>query len=311
LSGASEDPTDDSLALLPIGLTLAECRQSESSFLNVVSKVAEGRRLEMRALAVRTRLHLPRVARGDGTVGRRLALAEISRSARRLSADVAAIRAFVPTAEVTGLDELRFAVYDDDRAFAVFTHMHYLRSARPGSLNFALVDVRSGLPVALCSATPLDWRRLGNAIEQRYGVPSERVWDISRVYSFDVAPYNAISRLLARVRRWFRSERRDVSLLVTTVDPNLGFTGASYRASNWQEWMRVRPRPYLYLNRQYISPRQLRQKFGTVSREELHDRLGVRLEVSRAELLDSSIYSCRLRGATESIPADQLRRLRR
>ncbi|MET9272449.1 hypothetical protein [Kribbella sp. NPDC003557] len=202
-------------------------------------------------------------------------------------------------------------MYDDEKAFAIFTHLHYLRSARPGSVNFALVDEVSGLPVALCSATPLDWRRLGSALEQRYGVAPQEVWDISRVYSFQVAPYNAISRLLAQVRRWFRRERRDAKLLVTTVDPNMGFTGTSYRAANWQEWLRVRPRPYLYLNRQYVSPRQLRQQFGTTNRDDLRERLGVRLEMSRAELLDSSIYGWRIRGVTEPVPTAGLHRLRR
>jgi hypothetical protein len=303
--------TDDLVALLPVGLSLAECRQAHSPFLDVARKVAETRGVETRALAVRTRLHLPRVARPDGVVGRRLALAEISRSARHLSADIAAIRALVPTGDARALDDLRFVVYDDEKAFAVFTHMHYLRSARPGSVNFALVDGSSGLPVALCSATLLDWRRLGSALEQRYGVVPEEVWDISRVYSFQVAPRNTISRLLAQVRHWFRRERRDATLLVTTVDPNMGFTGTSYRAANWQEWLRVRPRPYLYLHRQYVSPRQLRQRFGTVNRDELRERLGVRLEVSKAALLDSSIYCWRIKGATEPVPPTQLPRLRR
>ena len=149
---------------------------SDIGLLDVVSKVGERRGVEARGLAVRARLHLPRVARPDGTVGRRLALAEVSRSVRHLSADIAAIRRLVPTGGVRDLDDLRFVVYDDEKAFAVFTHMHYLRSARPGSVNFALVDRSSGLPVALCSATPLDWRRLGSALEQRYGVPVEQIW---------------------------------------------------------------------------------------------------------------------------------------
>lgn len=312
MSEATRDPAEEELlALLPVGLSLDDCRQSDSIFTDVVTKVAQRRKVESRALAVRSRLHLPRVVRRDGSVGRRMALAEVSRSARHLSDDVAAVRGLVPAGEVRDLADLRFVVYDDDRAFSVFTHLHYLRSARPGSVNFALVDRTSGSPIALCSATQLDWARLGRAIESAYGVPVDRVWDISRVYSFDVAPYNAISNLLAHVRRWIRAECPGVQLLVTTVDPNLGFTGASYRAANWQEWLRIRPRPYLYLNRQYVSPRQLRQQFGTANWQELRDDRGVRIELSKAKLLDSSIYCSRLRGPTESVPPDQLPRLRR
>jgi len=61
-----------------------------SGFVEVVAKVAERRGVDARGLAVRARLHLPRVARSDGTVGRRLALAEVIRSSRHLSADIAA-----------------------------------------------------------------------------------------------------------------------------------------------------------------------------------------------------------------------------
>jgi hypothetical protein len=229
-----------------------------------------------------------------------------------LSGDIAAIRALVPTTVVDSPRELEFVRYAKDATpFAVFTHLHYLRSARPDSLNFALVDRSSRVPIALCSATALDWRRLGSTLHRQYGVPPEQIWDISRVYSFEVAPYNTISMLLGRVRRWFARARPDASLLVTTVDPNMGFTGASYRAANWQEWLTVRPRPYLYLKRRYVSPRQLRQQYGTSNRQELRDELGVRLEVSTAELLDSSIYCSRVRGRTESVPPEYRSRMRR
>ncbi|WP_410787342.1 hypothetical protein [Kribbella sp. C-35] len=307
LSGANTGPTDD----LSVRLTLGACRRRESALMDVVAGVAKTRNVDARELAVRTLLHLPRVARRDGTVGRRLALAEISRGVRHLSADIAAIRALVPTRVVDDVSDLRFQVYDDDKAFLVLTHMHYLRSARPDSTNFALVDRRSRLPVALCSATQLDWQRVGDRLGRLYGVPFERMWDISRVYSFDVAPHNAISMLLGHVRRWFRENRRDAGLLMTTVDPNMGFTGVSYRAANWQRWMQVRPRPFIYVNRQYTSPRQLRARFGTANLDEVRAQPGVTVQVSSTPLLNSSIYCCRLRGGTERIPEDRLPVVRR
>ncbi|MGW7679683.1 Mom family adenine methylcarbamoylation protein [Kribbella sp. NPDC054772] len=276
-----------------------------------MSAVAKSRSVEERALAVRTLLHLPRIARHDGHVGRRLALAEISRSARHLSADIAAVRALVPTSAAERVAELMFDKYEDDKAFAIFTHLHYLHSARPGALNFALLDRHTELPIALCSANLLDWQRLGHGLERWYGVPMDRVWDISRVYSFDVAPRNAISNLLGHVRRWFREYRPAARLLVTTVDPNMGFSGVSYRGANWKQWMTVRPRPYIYQKRQYVSPRQLRIRFGTANVEDVRSRAGAELQLSRAKLLDSSIYACRLHGATEQVGSNRMPRLRR
>jgi hypothetical protein len=143
-------------------------------------------------------------------------------------------------------------------------------------------------------------------------VPLGAAWDVSRVYSFDVAPPNAISFLLAKVRQVIRREIPSVQLLTTAVDPNLGFVGASYRAANWQQWMSIEARPYLYVDGIYASPRQLRTRFGGANLVELrtaHPR--TRFEQSRTKLLDSVIYCCRLRGETEIVPNVDQRRLRR
>ena len=194
----------------------------------------------------------------------------------------------------------------------IFSMRHYLRSARPGSLNYALVDPACRLPVSLCSVSPLQWRRVGNQISAQFGVPIARTWDVSRVYSCDAAPPNAISYLLARVRHDLRRSRVPVDLLTTAVDPNLGFTGASYRAANWQQWLTIQPRPYLYLDGRYVSPRQLRQQFGSAKLSELQaTHPGQRFEQSWVRLRDSLIFCWRLRGETEVVPPDQQRLLHR
>ena len=89
------------------------------------------------------------------------------------------------------------------------------------------------------------------------------------MYSVDGAPRNAISLLLSKVRTYLRRNFPSADLLVTAVDPNLGFTGSSYRASNWQQWMTVKARPYFYENGRYVTPRQLRERYGTASLIEL------------------------------------------
>ncbi|HEY0475664.1 MAG TPA: hypothetical protein VGD34_28535 [Kribbella sp.] len=291
-------------------LSLDDCRRPDSLFSDLVRDAALVNGLEPRALTVRTLLHLPRVARFNGTVGRRQIEMELRRSAAGLRTDQAKIRSLIPTNKFP-LQDLRFVEYDAREAAAIFSHLHYLRSARAGSRNFALVDPVNGLPVSLCSVSPLEWLRVGRQLQTQFGVPRERVWDVSRVYSFDVAPSNAISFLLAKVRNVFRTEVRDVDLLTTAVDPNLGFIGSSYRAANWHRWMSIQARPYLYVDRLYASPRQLRQRFGTANLSELQARHGAVVEQSRAKLLDSTIFCCRVRGETEFVAPDDQRRLRR
>jgi hypothetical protein len=133
---------------------------------------------------------------------------------------------------------------------------------------------------------------------------------VARVYSCDAAPPNAISFLLARVRSWFRQNRGDVELLTTVVDPNLGFTAASYRAANWQQWLAVQARPYLYHGSEYVSPRQLRVRFGTSNLDELGAAFPrERFSRSWVKLLDSQIYCCRVDRETE--PVAKIPRLHR
>ena len=263
-----------------------------------------------RALGVRTLLHLPRLARSNGSVGRNAVIGELNRNAARLGRDQRGIDSLIPQDKYS-LADLRFVRLGSD-ADQVFSSLHYLRSARAGSLNFALVDPVNKLPVTLCSVSPLEWVRVGRQIQAQFGVPQDAVWDVSRVYSFDVAPVNAISFLLAKVRQVMRREIPGVQLLTTAVDPNLGFIGSSYRAANWQQWMSIEARPYLYVDGVYASPRQLRVRFGGANLAQLRQaNPGVRFEQSRAKLLDSVIFCCRLRGETEAVAQAAQRRLRR
>lgn len=291
-------------------LSLEECRIPESQFADMVKDAAVRSGVEPRALSVRTLLHLPRVAKYNGSVSRRLIEAELRRCAAGLRTDQAKLREVIPTDRFP-LRDLCFEVLDSHRAEAIFSGLHYLRSARTGSLNFALVDPVSGLSVSLCSVSPLEWARVGRQIETQFRVPRTNVWDVSRVYSFEVAPANAISFLLAKVRNAIRRQAPHVELLTTAVDPNLGFHGSSYRAANWQRWMSIQARPYLYVDRLYASPRQLGERFGTASLTELRTRHGAVVEQSRAKLLDSLIFCARVRGETEALSPDDQRRLRR
>ena len=291
-------------------MSLADCRAHDSEFGQLVRRFAEHEEVEPRALAVRTLLHLPRVAGRKGLISRRQIDAELRRSVTDLLVDQAKVQRLIPAGSFR-LDQLKFVAFDNDDASEIFTHLHYLRSARPGSLNYALVDPFYGLPISICSVSPLEWRRVGRQITKQFGVPMDAVWDISRVYSFDVAPANAISYLLARVRNDIRKRVPAARLLSTAVDPNLGFTGSSYLAANWHRWMTIKARPYLYFDKGYISPRQLRARFQTTNVNDLSALHGKRFEQSRTELLDSMIFCCRIKGETEDVPLAEQRRLYR
>jgi hypothetical protein len=288
-----------------------ECRGWPTSrFGAMVRQTASRLGVEPRALAVRTLLHLPRIASRAGWMRRRDVDRELSFNAERLRRDVGAAKRYV-AADSFLLRQLSFEFIDSTTAEPVFTLLHYLGSARPGALNFALVDPAQRLPVTLCSVSPLEWKRVAGQIHLQFGISATDMWDVSRVYSTDIAPRNAISLLLANVRNYIRRNVASKALLVTAVDPNLGFTGSSYRAANWQQWMAIQARPYIYERKRYASPRQLRRRFGTLKLTELQSKYPGVFEQSRVHLLDSMIFCCRVAGPTQSVPPQDRRRLHR
>jgi hypothetical protein len=293
-------------------LQLAECRSfsPRSPFRTLVAETANSVGVEPRALAVRVLLQLPRVASHDGWIAGWQVQRELRLSALRLRSDTQAARIHLPM-ETFELHDLVFERIASSRAIPVVTSLHYLRSARPNSLYFALVDPIHSLPVSLCSVSPLVWKRLANRTSAQFAIRVGQVWEVSRMYSVDGSPQNAISSLLSKVRTYLRRNVPSVDVLVTTVDPNLGFTGCSYRAANWQEWITMKARPYFYEDCQYVSPRQLRERYGTSSLIELQAQHHGRFEQSRARLLDSITFCCRVNGETKVVPAPERRPLRR
>ncbi len=291
---------------------LSECVAAEPPFSDWAAEVAKNFAVDLRTLTVRALLLLPRIAsRRKGTIGERQIRAELKAAARQLRADERRTDHLVPNTRFE-LRDLKFAEIMPEAANAVLAARHYLRSARPGSTCYALLEPRAGLPVSICTVSPLQWRRVGVQLRGQFGMVQEEILEISRVYSCNTAPPNAISYLLSRVRAEVRRSQPRIDLLTTVVDTNLGFTGASYRAANWQHWVTVGPRPYLYRNKQYVTPRQLRSQYGTASLPELQERFPHdRYEQNRVELADSLIFCLRVRGRTETLAPESRRRLLR
>jgi hypothetical protein len=295
-----------------LGLHLNDCRRFSlaSSFGALVDETARRVGVEPRALAVRALLHLPRVATSEGVVVRWHAQREVRISAEALCSDTRAASKHLPI-EGFRLRDLVFEQIDPSRAVPVLALLHYLRGARPGSRFFALVDPVQRLPVSLCSMSPLQWRCVESHIYRQFAIPPDRVWEISRLYSIDSAPPNSISFLLSKVRTYVRRYVSSADLLITAVDPNLGFSGCSYRAANWQQWMTVKARPYLYENGCYVSPRQLREKYGSANLGKLQAKHPGIFQKSTMRLLDSMIYCCSVNGGTLAVPVQGRRRLNR
>ena len=268
----------------------------------------------LRDLRPRVRLHLPRIADAAGRMEASRLASEIYRCAAILGDDYTAVEALRPRTS-RPVTQLEFRRLEPKMANPIFEHLHYLRSARPGAENFGLVDPEHGLALCLCSVNTIDWSKLARQLSRvaagREPVKEDAIRDVARVYSFDTAPKYSISRLLAQVRAQLRAEVPAARLLTTVVDPNLDFDGRSYRAAGWTQWATVRARPYLYVDRQYTSPRQLRALYGTSHPVELREKLGARFTMSRIRLADSIVFCSRTRGKTEDGPDGRVVRMHR
>jgi len=292
--------------------TISACRSLDDVFAGIIDQIAHDVKVPGRALTVLSLMQIPRIAKADDSISLVGLKEEVHSMAIKLREDM---REFESDGGdwPTGIDrvsELVFGPLDSDTAEAIFGHLHYLRSYRQDSMAYALFHPKTGLPLAACTVSPLQWENLAQIILQRVGVPQAAVMDISRVYVFDQAPKNSISALLSRVRLDLRQNHPEVELLTTAVDQNLAFHGSSYKASNWQLFCEVQPRPYLYFDSDYMTIRQVREMFGEKHWKEIAELTDGRFEISEAPLLDSLIFIQRIRNDRIAIP-DQVYRLER
>ncbi|HVW11878.1 MAG TPA: hypothetical protein VHC90_25020 [Bryobacteraceae bacterium] len=202
-------------------------------------------------------LHLPRFSPDHATCSRTV-LNEAQRLASRLSILQAPHLACVAAASASITSrELVFSAVSENVARTIHEAFHYLLSFRENSSHFGLSSPAStnGWPMAMCSVSQFDLLNMGTALADRGFASSEAVV-LSRVYAFPGTPQNSITLLFGRIRDWLRQYRPKIKVLLTYVNPNIGFTGASYRADNWSLLGREQTR-YAYWAEDYITEREI------------------------------------------------------
>jgi hypothetical protein len=205
-----------------------------------------------RDLLLQALLHLPRMAQPDGTIEVGLAVAEIERLREMRAKELTPLLAIaLPPALLPSLDQLEVRVIDPGDAEPIVSHFHYLRSFREDSVNVAAL-YRHRI-VALCSVSPLDLPHISDKLPI---ISAEEAAVISRVFAFDWAPRSVVSYMLARAEKVL-ALRSEIRILLTYLNPNMGFTGASYRAANWRQVGLEAGTRYAYLRGEYITDRRL------------------------------------------------------
>jgi hypothetical protein len=137
----------------------------------------------------------------------------------------------------------------------IHERFHYIGSYHEGITHLGLFkNGAEEFPMALASLAPMDIRRLDPLFPS--AEDKKKILVISRVFAFDWAPQNTISHLLAQVTRWVKKSMPEVESLLTFLNPNLGFTGASFKAANWNFFLEIEP-VSSYIEGNYIPYRDL------------------------------------------------------
>jgi hypothetical protein len=167
--------------------------------------------------------------------------------------------------------------------------VHYLQSARPQACHFGLQDTQSNRLMVYASVNTLDWDVLVDAMREIGGDNTEQL-SLSRIYVSSMAPRNTISHMLAMLVREY-SENGHKAMISTIVDPNLGFQGASYLASNWSKPFSVPHLGYLYIDGHFCTRRELIRIFGSDNPNDLANLLGPRLQMSGPLKSDTLVFA--------------------
>jgi hypothetical protein len=257
------------------------CRVSsqDSALLSCVSDVARATQRPVRATLLQGLLQLPRIADERGIVSMPSALSTLNELAYELPPGEEWVVRGVPTSP----RELIFHPVQNNVARDVMNRFHYLRSSRSDGRAYGL-HTHAGDLVAIAVTSPLDVPRIEELL-RKAGGPTQGVRVVSRVFAFESSPRNAISFLLSRVLNVERSQ--GTTELVTYVNPNMGFAGASYRASGWKLLGDEPGTTYRYLDGRYITDRMLRHRFGSALDGE---DLARRLEISKMPLAPLLIF---------------------
>ena len=204
-----------------------------------------------------------------------------------------------PPERPIALGDLEFGPLDDATAKIYHECFHYIGSYRPGR-HFAFRDRRCGRIVCIGSVASFD---LEEAKEKIRPIDPQSVLVFSRFFAFRWAPKNIFSHFWGKLQRELKKDR-DVELMFSFINPNVGFNGCSHKAAQWKDFARETATRYMYFDGRYQTMRFFVNNYGTSDAVELKKKLGHSFEVSTMELDPMWLLAIPLqRRARKAVPA--------
>lgn len=258
----------------------------------LLSEMARCYELEEDDLLRRVLLQLPRLSEAE-LQNRRIVAKEIETVAQQLKKVKRKYKQILGHNEKSlTLKELSFNVIPSDLASVINRNFHYigynrLRSIRLGFTSDSCTGRHS--IVSMITLSPFDLEHVSPFLPN--GIKSNNVLVVSRVFAFAWAPKNCISFMMGQMFKWIRQNKPRTKLLLTYLNPNVCFSGTSYKASNWILFGLEPNLKYAYLDRKYITLRALKSKFHASDEGCLRTLLGERLEFSVRPLAPLKLYA--------------------
>jgi hypothetical protein len=265
-------------------------RHGEVWLTDIVSSMSKRAGVPFRPLELQALLHLPRLADTGGRIEVEVASGEVERLAHELPPT----ESWARRTKARSAGDLLLGPVDESTARGICEQYHYLRSHRLGSRSFGAYPPDDlAEPIALVITTRVDVASLTAVLAPDILAGEARV--VARVFAFSGAPRNTLSRLLAYIAR---EEARDLGSrqLLTYVNPNLGFGGASYLASAWRLAGDEPGTTYRYIDGRYTTDRELERRFGSRDDERLRSSLRSRYARSVMPLRPLLIFSREIAG---------------
>lgn len=229
------------------------------------SSVFESLAVDVRDLLRQVLLQIPRLSAAQ-RADHRAVRSEVERVGSRILKDRAdaKLAGVWPNTKAMEVDHIDLRSVQSPAAAVLLRCFHYLRSPRDTVWTFGVFSkgaTADTIPHALFTISKFDLPHIAEVLPS--GVEPREVMVLSRVYVSPFAPRNLISRAMSILPVQMANHAPTVRLLVSYINPNLGFSGASLRAANWKLLCLEHRSHYLYQNRDYLTERDAMRRFGT------------------------------------------------
>jgi len=166
--------------------------------------------------------------------------------------------------------------------------LHFLNSIRENSINLGLKEIKNGRILGVISFSSFDLFHIDTS-----PFLHEEVKILSRLFTINKLSRNMLSRFIKLAKSWLSNNLPEIKLLLTYLNPNVGYRGTIYKATNWKIYAREHNVRYVYLNGNYVTDRFLYKTFGTANSEKLKEIGASDITFSKIKLHPLIIYACR------------------